>query len=147
MGKRWVPVGRVWLRNVRLANALVAVLCASCSADPIRELQRQAIGMRPLLLESCLPEAGAVELSGDVERLTYAWTLGERISDVDLDPLEPVGSFQSPAPTVPGPACEVTLEIEDGIVRRMEIGATEADSACARRVRACLATLPDPGSR
>jgi hypothetical protein len=135
-----VGLGAIWLA------ALAAVLGASCSADPIRELQRQAIGMRPLLLESCLPEAGAVELDGDVERLTYAWALGERIADVDLDPVDPVGSFQSPPPTAAGPACEVTLEIEDGIVRHMEIGATEADTACARRVRACLSTLPDPSS-
>jgi hypothetical protein len=122
-----------------LAAALACALCAACSVDPVKDLKRQAIGMRPRLLETCLPEASEVEIEGDVERLTYAWTLGG--SDDRGDELESVGSFQSPAP-VPGGACKVIVEIDSGVVRKIELGEPEpgpADVACAQRVRACLA--------
>ena len=131
-------------RSARLlARGLAAAaLCAACSADPVKELKRQAIGMRPRLLESCLPEASQVQIEGDVERLTYAWTLGS--SEGFGDELESgVGSFQSTGPAAPAGTCKVIVEIDAGVVRKIELGEPEPgpkDAACATRVRACLAT-------
>ncbi len=129
------------LRICALA-ALGGLLCA-CGTDPVKDLKRQAIGMRPRLLESCLPEASQVSIDGDVERLTYAWTLdGSDGFGDELEPVESVGSFQQPAPEMPGGACRVILEIDSGIVRKLELGEPEpdlTDAACATRVRACLA--------
>ena len=133
------------------ASALVGALCAGCSADPIRDLKRQAAGMRPRLLETCLPEASAVQIDGDVERLTYAWNLDE--PGVDLGgagELDSVGSFQGTSPAGAVGACKVIVEIDSGVVRDVEIGEVEptpADLACAARVRACLAAPKSSDTR
>jgi hypothetical protein len=123
------------------------LLCATCRNDPVRALQSEAVGMRPRLLESCLPEAGAVEiLEDEVERLSYSWALGDRISDREAETPDVGNAFQSSTPTARVPSCKVTVEIEDGLVRAVEVGfsePTEYDAACARRVRACLAQAQD----
>lgn len=125
-----------------LVLGLASASLAGCGVDPVRDLKRQTVGMRPRLLESCLPEASQVQIEGDVERLTYAWTLGERSSDGLEDELDSVGSFRSAQPPAAGGACKVIVEIDAGVVRKIELGEPEpspTDVECATRVRTCLA--------
>src|SRR5262245_26430240 len=75
--------------RIALIGLVLPLVCmGACSFDPVKDLQRKAVGMRPKQLERCLPEAGSVEIQDDVERLSYAWTLDERGADevvADLD--------------------------------------------------------------
>lgn len=101
--------------RIALAALFAALLGAgACSVDPVRDLERKAIGMRPRLLETCLPEASRVEIEDDVERLTYAWTLGERLA----------GELATDLESIPDPRDEILADSfrDDTPGPRAEIG-------------------------
>jgi hypothetical protein len=125
----------------RILGALAALLIAGCTVDPVRDLERRAVGVRPRLLEACLPEPGEVEIAEDeVERLSYAWTLGERADVTDLGDEMLADRFDAGSTAGLTTRCEVILEVENGLVRKIELRreASDVDAACANRVRSCL---------